>query len=396
MQINKVQKEGKKGNNKKKEMKNTHIESTHIHKKKKANWVSERNRTNKKEKEKEEEKEEESKEHNKRIDLVNDYTDNMKINTKEESEIDDWDIEFENSDSIDNNTAIENEETKKQDLIDYVTYINNLNNSKDQNTENISINKENEELRNDEKSNQPVFKIFLLFSPLATTIIKKERRLIDADECLINFEEKIQQLESLFKIETREHDKFILKRKIETIQNKLDNVRCDILFFTMLALRDSILNKKRKLQVYIHTVNNELIYISPSFRVPRSFSLFKKVMLMLLNERTVYNQQQEEVLMKILPNPITDYIEDSICIGFSNKGFPVDIKKLTDKIKGIEDTNFSFFLSISEKYDITEINKKKNQKQEFHKIPFQYHFRISDLKLSPALLTSKITHFLNS
>lgn len=109
----------------------------------------------------------------------------------------------------------------------------------------------------------------------------------------------------------KEKEKRKLEQIIQSVKNKLENIRLDILFFTLLSLRDSILNKKGKLQIYIYTVNGSFIFVSPLFRVPRNFTLFKKVMLNLLKRGVVYDDQKN-VLLKIIFNDITSYVEDAV------------------------------------------------------------------------------------
>ncbi|CRG93559.1 small subunit rRNA processing factor, putative [Plasmodium gallinaceum] len=290
--------------------------------------------------------------------------------------------------NLNNNENITSDLNIKNRTVDYVDYINMIKNSDEYNLDKIK--KEYDE--NNDINNEKVFKIFLIFSPLAITSIKNKSCLINADDHMTLFEKKLKNLENLMKIESNDNNKKNIKKKIDSVKNKLDNIRSDVLFYTLLCLRDSILNKKQKLQIYIYTINNLLIYVSPLFRIPRNFTLFKKVMLSLLKKGELYDDNKQ-ILLKILPHSIKYYIGNTVCVGISNDGFPTDAKKFADKVKKTNN-DYSFFVSLSYIYDVTKFIEiiKKKESEEFS---FDYLIRLSDLKLSPITICSKLTYFLN-
>ncbi|SOS79809.1 small subunit rRNA processing factor, putative [Plasmodium sp. gorilla clade G1] len=341
---------------------------------------------------------------------------NNEFNSYEEKDDDENSSYIYNNESdniIDNEENINNDDDKKilttdieitnNNKMDYVKYINMIKNEQNENEKKVNdeedINENNilNKINNDHKdshSNNDIYKIVLLFSPLALTSIKNKQKtcIINADDHMNMFMNKLENLENAIKFEKKEKEKRKLEQIIQSVKNKLENIRLDILFFTLLSLRDSILNKKGKLQIYIYTVNGSFIFVSPLFRVPRNFTLFKKVMLNLLKRGVVYDDQKN-VLLKIIFNDITSYVEDSVCIAISNKGFPTDVKKLTDKIKQTKN-NYFFFISLSNSHDVTkfmDIIKKEKTKT----FSYDYLVRLSDLQLSAVALTSKLTHFLN-
>ncbi|SPJ11453.1 small subunit rRNA processing factor, putative [Plasmodium sp. DRC-Itaito] len=356
------------------------------------------------------------KKHFHKLKYNNNVKGNHKFNSYEEKDDDEHSSYFYNNESdntIDNEENINNDQDKKisttnvqitnNNKIDYVKYINMIKNEQNENekkendeeeiNENNTLNKINND-HIDSHSNNDIYKIVLLFCPLALTSLKNKQKtcIINADDHMNMFMNKLENLENSIKFEKKEKEKKKLQQIIEGVKNKLDNIRLDILFFTLLSLRDSILNKKGKLQIYIYTVNGSFIYVSPLFRVPRNFTLFKKVMLNLLKRGVVYDDKKN-ILLKIMFNDITSYVEDSVCIAISNKGFPTDVKKLTDKIKQTKN-NYFFFISLSNSHDVTKFMDiiKKEKKKTFS---YDYIVRLSDLQLSTVALTSKLTHFLN-
>ncbi|GAW83631.1 hypothetical protein, conserved [Plasmodium gonderi] len=280
--------------------------------------------------------------------------------------------------------------------IDYVEYMNNIKNNEKSNLteEKLENSDERDKMNNimNDKQQHGVYRIFLLFSPLAITSIRNRSCIINADDHMTFLENKLKNTESSLKGAKNNKEKMFLKTKIDEIKNKLLNVRLDILFFTLLSLRDSIINKKHRLQIYIHTLNGLLIYVSPLFRVPRNFSLFKKVMLNLMKQSVLLDQDKQP-LLKILPHPIKFYLGSSVCIGISNQGFPTDVRKLSEKIRETKQ-EYSFFLSLSNVFRLTHFIEiiSKNESEFF---PFDYVIRLSDLPLSTVAICNKLTHFLN-
>lgn len=71
---------------------------------------------------------------------------------------------------------------------------------------------------------------------------------------------------------------------------------------------DSPLNKAGHLQVYVQTVSNVLIEISPHTRIPRTFKRFCGLMVQLLHKMRVRAADSSEMLMKVIKNPVTTHL----------------------------------------------------------------------------------------
>lgn len=84
--------------------------------------------------------------------------------------------------------------------------------------------------------------------------------------------------------------------------------RPDITHQLLLALMDSPLNKAGHLQVYLQTVTNVLIEISPHTRIPRTFKRFAGLMVQLLHKMRVRAADSSETLMKVIKNPVTTHL----------------------------------------------------------------------------------------
>lgn len=88
----------------------------------------------------------------------------------------------------------------------------------------------------------------------------------------------------------------------------LSESRPDISHQCLLALLDSPLSKAGKLQVYIHTTQNQLIEVNPHVRIPRTFKRFCGLMVQLLHKLSIRAVNGPEKLLKVIANPITDHL----------------------------------------------------------------------------------------
>jgi len=105
------------------------------------------------------------------------------------------------------------------------------------------------------------------------------------------------------------HMGFLKKAKKDPV-----NYRPDITHQCLLMLLDSPLNRAGHLQVYIHTSNHVLIYISPQTRIPRTYDRFAGLMVQLLHKLKIRAADSSQVLMKVIKNPVQSH-------------FPIGIKK---------------------------------------------------------------------
>lgn len=105
--------------------------------------------------------------------------------------------------------------------------------------------------------------------------------------------------------------------------------RPDIAHITLLYLLGSVVNHEGKLRVYLHTRNDEVIYIKPETRLPRNYNRFVGLIEKLYEVKedfflSMKNQTVEELLEEINP----DYT-----IVMDDTGTLVSPKEFTEKIK---------------------------------------------------------------
>merc|ERR1712039_336222 len=101
----------------------------------------------------------------------------------------------------------------------------------------------------------------------------------------------------------------------------------------LMALLDSPLNKAGKLLIYLHTSQNVLIEIHPSLRVPRTFKRFAGLAVELLQKQKIRAAQANEVLMKVISNPVEKYLPPgSRRFGLSVSGRAVNFRNFAAEL----------------------------------------------------------------
>ncbi len=73
--------------------------------------------------------------------------------------------------------------------------------------------------------------------------------------------------------------------------------RPDLIHITLLSLLESPLNKKGLLRLYVHTVNDIVIFIDPRIRLPKNYNRFVGLMEQLFKEGRVPPRESEKPLM---------------------------------------------------------------------------------------------------
>ena len=91
--------------------------------------------------------------------------------------------------------------------------------------------------------------------------------------------------------------------------------RPDIVHFFLMNAQESILNHKGKLRVYVHTRNNEVIFIDPETRLPKSYPRFVGLMENLFHNGAVPNSDSPLLrLEKMSLRSLTDSIGNPVVV----------------------------------------------------------------------------------
>ena len=100
--------------------------------------------------------------------------------------------------------------------------------------------------------------------------------------------------------------------------------RPDIIHFSLLEALGSPLNKEGQLQVYVHTVQNNIIFVNKETRLPRNYNRFLGLMEQLFEYRQI--PPKGSPLLTLTENmnlqQLTEEVKPDYTIVFSRKGTP--------------------------------------------------------------------------
>jgi rRNA small subunit pseudouridine methyltransferase Nep1 len=137
---------------------------------------------------------------------------------------------------------------------------------------------------------------------------------------------------------------------IKKMGKSYEDYRPDVLHQCLLNLFESPLNKSGMLQVFIRTKENVLIEISPKTKIPKTIKRFNGLMGQLLQHYRIRALNSSEVLLKIIKNPITQYIPFGCPIISTNE--KSKLIKLEEYINSLKSNNIAFVVGAISKGDI--------------------------------------------
>lgn len=137
---------------------------------------------------------------------------------------------------------------------------------------------------------------------------------------------------------------------IKKMNKSYEDYRPDVLHQCLLNLFESPLNKSGLLQVYIRTKENVLIEISPKTKIPRTIKRFCGLMGQLLQHYRIRALNSSEVLLKVIKNPVTQFIPFGCPIISTNE--KSKLIKLEEYIESLKTNNVAFVIGAISKGDV--------------------------------------------
>jgi len=100
----------------------------------------------------------------------------------------------------------------------------------------------------------------------------------------------------------------------------------------LLTLFDSPLQKDGRLTVFMHSDENDLVEVHPSFVVPRNFDLFQRLINALLHQGEVGGDSLRPPMMRCIEPPVEQYFPlNCTCFGLSQEGRPENLRKIAEE-----------------------------------------------------------------
>lgn len=158
------------------------------------------------------------------------------------------------------------------------------------------------------------------------------------DKTIIRYSNKIKKKPSEVILDVSYHLNAMKKNQLEESWKR---GRPDIIHLALLTELSSPLYKSGLSDIYIHTRNNQVIFLNPKLqiRIPKSYARFDGLMMKLFKEKKIIEEEKEiinsienEYLLKIEDNlsfgSLKSIINPDITIGFSSQG----VKKTLSEI----------------------------------------------------------------
>ncbi|NJK78042.1 MAG: ribosome biogenesis protein [Nanoarchaeota archaeon] len=117
------------------------------------------------------------------------------------------------------------------------------------------------------------------------------------------------------------------------INNEIKRGRPDLVHFSVLEATSIPLYSENKIKIYIHTVDDYVIYIGENVHIPKSYHRFEGLIEKLFLERTI--QSGSNILLEIKKKSFTELVNEikpSKTIGFSTKGQLSSFEKISSQI----------------------------------------------------------------
>ena len=117
------------------------------------------------------------------------------------------------------------------------------------------------------------------------------------------------------------------------IKNEIKRGRPDLAHFCILEATTIPLYQKNEIKVYIHTINDKVIYFGHNVHIPKSYHRFAGLIEKLFLEKTI--ESNGDVLLEIKDKSFSDLIDEikpSTVIGLSSKGKKLSYENSASKL----------------------------------------------------------------
>ena len=140
------------------------------------------------------------------------------------------------------------------------------------------------------------------------------------------------------------------------INNEIKRGRPDLVHFSILEATTIPLYLQNKIKIYIHTIDDKVIYIGENVHIPKSYHRFEGLIEKLFLEKTI--RFDTSILLEIKEKSFSELINEikpSKIIGFSTKGELSSFEKISSEISD----NTCLIIGGFQKGHFSELTKNK-------------------------------------
>jgi rRNA small subunit pseudouridine methyltransferase Nep1 len=139
---------------------------------------------------------------------------------------------------------------------------------------------------------------------------------------VIRYAQKLGKKPSEVLLDRSYHHSAMVTGRLESVWKR---GRPDIVHFALVEALSTPLYLKNKLDVYVYTINSQVILIGPNLRIPKSYFRFEGLMMKLFKDKVIKSEQDDRILLELLDDiPFKHLIKNiarsSKSIGLSSGG----------------------------------------------------------------------------
>jgi rRNA small subunit pseudouridine methyltransferase Nep1 len=117
------------------------------------------------------------------------------------------------------------------------------------------------------------------------------------------------------------------------ISNEIKRGRPDLVHFSLLEATSIPLYYEKKIQIYVHTIEDKVIFIGDDVRLPKSYHRFIGLIEKLFSEKIVKSDGKTLLAIKDMTfNQLLQKINPKRIIGLSAQGIPSTCEKVAEKL----------------------------------------------------------------
>lgn len=168
------------------------------------------------------------------------------------------------------------------------------------------------------------------------------------NQLIINYSKKVGKSVSQVFLDKSYHYSAMKEKNIDFLWKR---GRPDIVHICLLSILSTPLFLRNLMDVYVHTIDNKVIFIGEQVRIPKSYRRFEGLMIKLYQEKEIKSDEKDynKYLLKIEKNMTFDKLVDKVIkpdkiIGFSSTGILKDLKTIVNEYIGTNDKKIAFVI----------------------------------------------------
>lgn len=192
-----------------------------------------------------------------------------------------------------------------------------------------------------------ICQISIVLAESALEIIPKELR---NNYLILNYLKRVGKSANEVLLDKSYHYNAMREEKIDCIWKR---GRPDLVHISLMSILSTPLFQRNLVNVYVHTIDNKVIFFGKQVRIPKSFRRFEGLMIKLFQEKEIKENLKDDdrcrYLLKIEKNMTFDNLLGKIIqphkvIGFSSTGILKDLKTIVNENIEIDNKKLAFII----------------------------------------------------